>query len=117
MFLYLIIHVVYEFSGQPSYCNDSLVESASSDQLLETAYVLSYDKFHEELSQFVGPFLSGKRRSSASINKDHRSKPIPQRKLNCFVLKHLFHFFQVGNKRKTKYQNLNSYINSDYLAF
>ena len=44
------------------YCNDSLAEFASSDQLLETAYVLVYDKVNEELSQLVGPFLFGKRR-------------------------------------------------------
>ena len=56
-------------------CNDSLVESASSDQLLDTAYVLVYDKVNEELPQFVGPFLSCFKANIGlqHVLKDHRS--------------------------------------------
>ena len=69
-------------------CNDSIIETASSDALLETAYILVYVKVTQDLPQFVGPFLSCFRTNVGlqQVLKDHRTKVLPQRKLEILSL-------------------------------
>ena len=63
-------------------CNDSLIEIRPSDDLLETAYILVYDKVNEEIPHFVAPFLSCFKATLGlqQVLEDKRSQNIPKRK-------------------------------------
>ena len=59
------------------------MEIRPSDNLLETAYTLVYDKVNEELPQFVGSFLSCFKAYFGLQQelRDKRSQNIPKKKV------------------------------------